>query len=70
MLTSNKEVEEIVSFALPERNVRLGILEPFTYHAVFDAPKKFFGVEATFFLQALLFITNLRLAQIEIFDCL
>ena len=41
MLTSNKEVEEIVSFALPERNVKLGILEPITsYHAVFDAPKK------------------------------
>ena len=40
MLTSNKDVEEIVSFALIEKNVKLAILEPFTYHAVFDAPKK------------------------------
>ena len=39
MLTSNK-FEEIVSFALPERSVKLGILEPFTYRTVFDAPKK------------------------------
>ena len=60
MLTSNK-VEEIVSFALPERSVKLGILEPFTYRTVFDEPKKK-GVEVTFFLKALLFSTNLGLA--------
>ena len=60
MLTSNK-VEEIVSFALPERSVKLGILEPFTYRTVFDAPKKK-GVGATYFLKALLFSTNLGLA--------
>ena len=65
MLTSNKEVEEIVSFALPERNVRLGILEPFTYHAVFDAPKKSGrGGRPFLFLQALLFSTILGLEQI------
>ena len=40
MLTSNKEIEESLSFGLPERKVKLGILEPFTYHAVFDEPKK------------------------------
>ena len=60
MLTSNK-VEEIVSFALPERSVKLGILEPFTYRTVFDAPKKK-SVGATYFLKALLFPTNLGLA--------
>ena len=39
MLTSNK-VEEIVFFALLEKIVKLGILEPFTYRTVFVAPKK------------------------------